>query len=257
MNKLRKLKKAAKPADTAEAPKKASPKKAKPVDLTPRPEPMSDYSASNPAPTLKTPLSIPGPWPNEKYSVFPEWNTGCTVLGLDPSLNGFGICQLNERFQVYKSETWSDLSKLSGRERVAAIVQRVTHLCMNLGSTRKLYVVREDYAYSQSDAADTPLKELGGVLRWIIEGYVPLYTLPIQSVKKFLSGNGNSKKEEMMKEAFKNFGFDGDQNQVDALGVALLGMALLRRDRIQGLTSHQKAVIDSLVSKGHPLTTAT
>jgi len=241
-------------------PKTATPKKVlkkSKVDTTPNPEPMSPYTKDKPAPSLVTNLSITGPWPNRDFTHDGKWNTGITVLGLDPSLRGFGICQLNERLQVHRTETWDGGKKLVGRERMTYLITKLEHLVTNLKGTRRLYVVREDYAYSQSDAADTPLKELGGVIRWITEAKVPLYSVGIQSIKKFVSGNGNSKKEEMMRDALKNFGFEGDQNQVDALGVSLLSMAVLCRDRITGLNKAQKDVIQSMVAKGHPLTTVT
>lgn len=251
MRNLTKLKKLVAAKKKGGAPKKS----AKVIDTTPVLEPMSVFARGEPIPALTTSIAIPGPWPNRKFATSAEWNTGITVVGLDPSLNGFGVCQLNERMQVYRSETWDDVKNMRGRERISVLVKRLRNLVINLCGTREVFFVREDYAYSQNDNADTPLKELGGVIRWEVEAYAPLYTLPITSIKKFFFGKGNAKKEEMMKEAYKLYGFDGDQNQVDAMAVSLFTLCILRRDTVTGLSKPQREAIDALVALGHPLTT--
>lgn len=189
-------------------------------------------------------LSIPGFHP--ATSMEDPGNPGLLCIGLDPSLTHFGYVEVTQSLEVLRHDTLVP-KNLEGMERVHFLIQEIVYnriLPRRSMWTSGIRVFREDYAFAASSSSDTVLKELGGILEYVLyREKVPLTYLPIASIKKFTTGKGNSQKAEMLKAVYKTFGYDAkDEHEADAFSTALLGACTVSQN-IGGLTSSQKEVL--------------
>jgi crossover junction endodeoxyribonuclease RuvC len=137
------------------------------------------------------------------------------VLGIDPSLTNFATVIFEEEDLidegVFKSVEKGTIRLIDIKEHLINIIQ--TYKPDSIGI--------EGYAYNRINQSHQ-LGELGGVIRTTLyqHGYVEgknLFIIPPTNLKKFLTGKGNAKKELMLKEVFKRFGYDtNDNNLADA-----------------------------------------
>lgn len=86
-------------------------------------------------------------------------------------------------------------------------------------------VVFEGYGFANKHTLAL-LVEVGTVLRYFVwqMGY-PTIEVPPNTLKKFVTGKGQAKKELMMLDVFKRWGFDCATNdEADAIGLAFFGL---------------------------------
>lgn len=88
--------------------------------------------------------------------------------------------------------------------------------------------VVEGYGYANPHTLAT-LVEVGTLVRVaLLESKIPWLEVPPTSLKKFTTGKGNAKKELMMLEVFKRWGFEAKTNdQADAFALGQFGYSLL------------------------------
>lgn len=174
-------------------------------------------------------------------------NPGRLIIGLDPSLTAFGYVELTEALEILHPSTVKPGKKI-GMDRIHFLMDEIIYKrIVYRKHLQEIVVFREDYAYSAGSSSDAVLKELGGVLEYeLYKNKVRLITIPIASAKKMATGKGNADKSVVMKEVYKNFGYDGDEHTSDALAVAVTGVCLLNRGKITGLTKPQKEALDAL-----------
>lgn len=159
------------------------------------------------------------------------------VIGIDASLTGTGVAVLDGSLRTERIE-----SKLTGPARLIEIRDRVRNIIAGAD-----LVVIEGYAFAMANQAHQ-MGELGGVLR------VMFYELGLQvlevnpsQVKKFATGKGSAKKEEMAVAIFKRFGREFRTNdEADAFVLALIGQAYHPGLNVEGLTAFQREVIEEL-----------
>ncbi len=162
------------------------------------------------------------------------------IVGIDASLTGTGIAYLQDRREPV---TEVIRSRKSGVERLIEIRDQVrSHLPF------ADLVVIEGYSFASANQAHQ-MGELGGVLRVMLaEAYVQWIEVPPSQVKKFATGRGNAKKEEMAVAIFKRWGREFATNdEADAFVLAKIGEAFL--GEAGPLTAFQIDVINSLKRK--------
>lgn len=184
------------------------------------------------------------------------------IIGLDAALRNFGVVCLDAKGKVELSHTYTNKAPTKSEQRrrcvdYGNVIHPIHHLIANyvLYHRYKVTVVREDYAYAASSASDATLKELGGILYWELAKIpsVELWYVPIQSAKKWATGNGNAQKDEVIKGVKDNFGFEAlTEHEADAFAVASLALALMKPG-IFKKTEKQKEALVGL--RDHPLTT--
>ena len=115
------------------------------------------------------------------------------------------------------------------------------------------FVVIEGYAYMAKGNTLTKLVETGAIIRWHM--WCPYIEVAPTMLKKFTTNKGNANKEEMMVQAFKRWGVEGTNDEVDALALAKFGQALIgdggclatfQKDRIARYKKNHPEVIQSL-----------
>jgi crossover junction endodeoxyribonuclease RuvC len=216
------------------------------------PAPKTEKSEVRTA-AVVTSLSIPGFRPMKSLSDT-KAKAGRLFIGLDLSLTATGFVAISEAMEIVEMTTIKP-KKLDGGERIDYIVKEV--ITDRILGRRHIWpdmvVCREEYAYAASSSSDAVLKELGGVIRYVLRSAgITLYDMPIASCKKFVTGKGNAPKDLMQKDVYKNLGVDTpDEHSADAVGVALTALALSNGSTVQGLRSYQKEVLHGI--KDHPL----
>lgn len=124
--------------------------------------------------------------------------------------------------------------------RLWDIHKRVDHI-----TTGADLVVVEGYAFAAADRAHMA-GELGGIVRLNLWARGrPFVEMPPSSLKKFATGKGNAKKEQMLQAAWQRLGYKGsDHNEADAL---FLLQAALVHYRLPGAIELPKTHLEALV----------
>lgn len=154
------------------------------------------------------------------------------VVGLDISLNRPGICILSgdprtrvDAGLIVDSAMIRSGEELRGPERLSVVTAAIwSWLRARRISGPGVLYVQEGYAFSRSHAHS--MGEIGGCIRrdiWASGGN--LIVVPPSTLKKFVTKSGAADKNVMMKELYKRWGYDvDDDNQCDAFSCALVGL---------------------------------
>lgn len=144
------------------------------------------------------------------------------VLGVDPSTRT-GYCVLSGDSGKVEVECCGEIyfPKAKGIERVQLIGQELSEI---LAFRLPNFVVVEGYGFANKHTLVT-LVEIGTVIRLRLNelGFGWGNCAPNQ-LKKFAAGKGNANKQKVMLEVFKHWGFEGTDNEVDAFGLAAIGL---------------------------------
>lgn len=140
-------------------------------------------------------------------------------LGVDASWTATALCALsfppsgvetrNETLICTDSKSWSH-----AYARLHHIGEKFMHFVEN---TQPTHIAIEGYSFGSKQGREGA-GELGGHLRWMLHkaGYSFLIVPPL-TLKKFVTGKGQGKKEQMMLHAYKRWSYEGaDNNACDA-----------------------------------------
>ena len=156
------------------------------------------------------------------------------VVGIDPSLTGTAICGLDSAsLSILRVCTLRVPDKIDGVTRLHFLAKELNKNLKTLGAFGPSEIFIEGYAFGSRGSSVFNLGELGGIYRLLLAhqwgGY---YEVPPTSLKKFITGSGNSNKQVMLERAFRKYGVGSevlrDDNQVDAFGLAHVGCAFLK-----------------------------
>jgi Holliday junction resolvasome RuvABC endonuclease subunit len=151
-----------------------------------------------------------------KYDKLP--NTNKLYIGVDQALTTTSICLMQNQ-EVH----FIQLKPLyMGVSRISEIYDAFCDvLDAHTGDIEGVAI--EGYAYSSKGAVFN-LGEVGGVLRLACyQKGVRLIEVPPPFLKKAMTGKGNSTKDIMIKEAYKKYGIDiNDNNDSDAFALAIV-----------------------------------
>lgn len=169
-----------------------------------------------------------------------------TVIGLDLSLTSTGAVVLSPGGEPGKlaQESMVIKSKFKEEARLEHIREQVMEL---VGVNQPDLIVLEGYAFGRPNAM-APLAELGGVIKHSLHTHGWIYlVVPPTRVKKYVCGKGNAKKDEVRLGVYKRWGFEAPTNdEIDAYGLARIGLAYLGCDDEDKLTKPQLEVLKDL-----------
>ena len=153
------------------------------------------------------------------------------VLGLDLSLTGTGWC-LNDKEALSMGLIETD--KMEGLPRIDFILQEIRHkfTIAPVDTTKTTLVILEDFSFASKGSSLFQIAGLGYIVRhWLWKNNIDFILVPPTILKKFVTGAGNSDKSVMLKEIYKRWGADiNDDNIGDAYGLSRIGRALLEWD---------------------------
>lgn len=151
------------------------------------------------------------------------------IIGIDQSLNRSGVVVItNDNTVLFKGVitppklTKTDRNKT---ERVSFIRDEIKSLVNNY---RPDYVGMEDYSFGTRGQAFY-MGELGGMLKLIASDLKwKMLVIPPTMVKKYATGKGNADKSLMLKEVYKTWNKDFDDDNIcDAFVIAALTNAIM------------------------------
>ena len=167
-------------------------------------------------------------------------------VGLDLSLTGTGIVVLTNgkltRKELIRSKPVGD--------RPTDELQRIRKIVSDIGGILSEYdptvVCIEGLAFmARNTSALVQLAALNYMIRAIIfDRAIPFYIVAPTSLKKFITGKGNSDKNVMMMDIYRDYDLQFvEDNQADGFELAAVGAALLETP-INKLTVPQKEVVE-------------
>lgn len=166
------------------------------------------------------------------------------IVGLDLSLTSTGFAVWHCKEAIAPTCDIIDTEGITGLARMDHILARV---CSLLGKEdeQTLYVI-EDFSFASKGAALFQIAGLGYLIRYYFyKQQLPFILVPPTVLKKFVTGVGNADKSVILKEVYKRWGADlNDDNMADAYGLARIGRALAGWDT--ELTQFQQAALKQL-----------
>jgi crossover junction endodeoxyribonuclease RuvC len=171
-----------------------------------------------------------------------------TALGIDPSTKATGLVHLYAADKIKVPQTLFAGTlvpkKLAGIDRaqwiVSEIMERITEWQPDV-------IVIEGYSLNMKNASSViPLVELGGLLRFCLKLDGLSWADPRASeLKRFVTGKGNSDKDQVMLQVYKRWGFEPASNDIaDAYGLAVMGLAY--KGLLTNLTTIQNEVVGEM-----------
>lgn len=155
-------------------------------------------------------------------------------VGIDQSYSGFGLVVLDENGKLVKTKLWSFPPMDSDGERLFKIWVTFSayfyDILAGYGDFEEVrsvgiedvHVAMEDYAYGKTFNREK-MGELGGIVKAAIFGNDKMVTtVPPRSLKKFLTGKGTAKKEDMVTAVQKLEPSITNHNLADAYGLAYM-----------------------------------
>lgn len=170
------------------------------------------------------------------------------VLGLDLSLTGTGWV-LDDALTLQTGLV--DTDKLEGLERIQEIYIKVEELVDSYPKDQvpnQTLIVIEDFSFASKGASLFQIAGLGYIIRYYLwDRGLKFVLVPPTVLKKFCTGVGNSDKNVILKEIYKRWGADiNDDNIGDAYVLSRIGRALAGWDKPEDLTSFQKDALKQL-----------
>lgn len=170
------------------------------------------------------------------------------VIGIDPSLVCTSIatcCDGDVLMHRATSKSAKDDSCLARLKRYEGLVSQVVDVVMAtkaLSGDVPCRIFIEGYSFGSKFARET-LGEFGGLLRFYLLDHDPeLVEVPPTTLKKFATGKGNAKKEQVMQSVLKNWGYESASNDdADAYALCRLGMCVCGLDEPKNVV--QRAVV--------------
>lgn len=160
-----------------------------------------------------------------------------SVLGIDPSLNSTGYCELLDDGKLGAYGTLK--SKEKGLVRLEKLYR---YMQLLLSLLKPKLIACEAYSFG-SVGQVFQIGEGGGVFRLAFQqaGYVEgnnLFFVPPKSLKLYIAGSGNADKDQMIKAIRKRWGIDfGKKNdEADAYALATVA-ALLCKSSTTGMSA--------------------
>jgi Holliday junction resolvasome RuvABC endonuclease subunit len=172
-------------------------------------------------------------------------------IGIDPSYTGFAVCGLDEPDRQPFLEHFIVTKPVDFQNRQARLVRIRTLLRVALiaaGPVRLAAV--EGYSMGSKAGQLAQLGELGGMVRLELwERGIPFLDVSPSSLKSFVTGKGNAPKEIMLREVFRKWQYEAeDNNRGDAYGLAKFAQTYVHDGNTKVFAALAKKVV--LVASG-------
>lgn len=145
-------------------------------------------------------------------------------VGIDPSLTGTGVFLLyGDKYdgKIIKTVPSKFSCSISRCDYISELIINFIDEKLKMGLDLSM-ICSEDYFTGINGGTVIQLAELSTLIRYkILKRGFPFAVVAPKKLKKFVTGNGNSKKNVMLKAVFKKWEYDlSDDNIADASGLA-------------------------------------
>lgn len=164
-------------------------------------------------------------------------------IGVDLSLSATGLVVLNGIGKIVDSKILN--SKKRETERLLDLEYQLEKAICNYIPVKSVSIFIENFSFGSRLGQAFSIGEWAGVAKALLKkkGYDYILVAPT-SLKKFVTGKGNAKKELMMLEVFKKYGESfSDNNSADAFGLARIAWSC---DNQENLLKYEKEVIKKI-----------
>lgn len=171
------------------------------------------------------------------------------IIGLDLSLTSTGICSFHSETKLFNARAVKTSNKFKYEHRYAQILEEIKKEIT--GADRYIFFI-EGYSFGSFPRSSSMsyLLELGGVVKFYLSNSLfEFVSVPPTLLKKFITGKGNAKKEDMKLHTYKKYGEEfKTSDATDAFGLAAMGCAYSLGVGINGkeLTTIEKECIQKL-----------
>ena len=140
-------------------------------------------------------------------------------VGVDPSFNGFGIIVLDKNAEIVEQRLLTSKPKQDADKRIIALEKEFEFIPQIVG-LHSIYI--EGPSFGSTGAFVLQMGALHYYLRiFLLKKDTDFKIVSPGDLKKFVTGKGNAKKELMLKNVFKKWGADFDDNNLaDAYSLA-------------------------------------
>ena len=169
-------------------------------------------------------------------------------IGLDLSLVKSGVVILSNgviiKQQLVRSKPVGD-RPIDELKRIQKIVNQIKEIIQE-GLIPDVAVIENMAFMSRNTTSLTQLAGLNYFVRaMLLSCGVPFYMCAPTTLKKFATGKGNSEKDHILLEAYKQYGVDAiDNNIADALFLAKIGSAIIGHEKMTA--DYQREVVELL-----------
>lgn len=163
-----------------------------------------------------------------------------TIVGIDLSLRATGIAVWKpgvDSVSLFLLE-----AKSTDLDRIDGIVRQIKELLQD----ETALVLLEGLAFMSNNGKASERAGLWWIIvYWLWRRKQPYVSVAPTRAKKYLTGRGNAKKDEILKEVFRRYRADlTDDNLADALNLCHIGMAVDGHE--ETTTKHQSEVVSIL-----------
>lgn len=172
------------------------------------------------------------------------------IGGLDVSFSGTAIALGDgQRHNVHRVKCPNLGHDVKSRvKRIETIVSQVMRI-IEATPPRAMFI--EAYSYGSTHGGEM-LGELGGVIRWHLDEIPIIREVAPGTNKKFVTGSGNAKKEQMIAHVLKNWGELFETNDdADAFGLYRLGLCCC--GLAEPANQKQREAVKTVVGSDEPL----
>ena len=144
-------------------------------------------------------------------------------VGIDPSMNSTGLIILNKSSEIVLQETISSKSKESDELRIKYIGDEIVYNIQKFNTISNVCI--EGISYGSSGRGVAQQAALNFYIRILLINYDIQYVVcPPTTLKKFVTGKGQCKKDLMMLKTYKKWGVEFDNSDLcDAYCLARYG----------------------------------
>lgn len=169
-------------------------------------------------------------------------------IGLDISMTATGLVVLNEKKEAVLETCIKSKPQRDWFARMRGIITQLQQ--EHKKYMPAIYFV-EGYAFGAHGKV-FDIAELSGTIKYhIAQIWTPSCTIiqiPPTALKKFITGKGNAPKDMMLKEVYKKYGKDYDNDNIaDAYGLAFMGHTMCHID-MDKVPEYQKTAIDGVLT---------
>lgn len=154
-------------------------------------------------------------------------NVNKYIIGIDQSLTDTGVVVLDieSRELVYQG----DITSKPGGEPIHRILKIKEELREVITKVGPVQGVIEGFGFGARGNAVFDLGGLGYILRELfVEGGIKLLVIAPTSLKKYVTGKGNCKKDLMLLNIYKKWGVEFENDNIaDAYGLARMGADMI------------------------------
>lgn len=171
------------------------------------------------------------------------------VLGVDLSMTGTGVALLDDGEMLYSKTIKSKKDGDTPTDELRRLVKITEEVMVHVDEWDEIdVVVLEGIAFMAKSTALAQLSGLTYMVRAEIDKRnIPFLIVAPTTLKKFITGKGNSPKDIMMLETYKMYGESIlDNNACDAYALAQVGLAVLGQTK--KIPVYQKEVV-KLINK--------